>query len=89
MIPVTDYLSKKEVPKSARMEFIEQALALIDIDGFEDAVYKAIRAACYDKDELLYVAQQLDDSSKSWMRDYAKSIYKEIGDKCKRQIVPT
>jgi len=78
---IIEELSKNVASKSERMEFIEESLSYITTDGFEDAVYKALRAACYDKDELLYVAQQLEASSKNWMKDYAKSIYVEIGDK--------
>jgi hypothetical protein len=75
---IIEELSKNTSSKSARMEFTEEALSYIMVDGFEDKVYKAIHSACYDKDELLYLAQQLEDSSKSWMKDYAKSIYNEI-----------
>jgi len=46
---IIEELSKKAASKSARMEFIEEALSYVATEGFEDTVFKAIRAACYDK----------------------------------------
>lgn len=75
---VKEELEKGKASKVARKEFIDDALSNIDND-FDSVILDAIYAACYEKDELLYFAGEIENSQTST----ALSIYKELSEKDK------
>ena len=67
---------KKEASKESRKEFIDEALSYINSD-FDYRIMDVIYAACYDKDELYYFAENIRSNSP----EMAMKIYKQLSEK--------
>ena len=73
---IINELEKKEASKESRKEFIDEALSYINSD-FDYRIMDVIYAACYDKDELYYFAENIRSNSP----EMAMKIYKQLSEK--------
>ncbi len=73
---IKEELEKGKAIKKIREEFINDALTYIDTD-FGCEILDTIHAACYDKNELRFLAEEIQDSHAY----KAMRIYKELADR--------
>lgn len=84
LFEIKEELERKQASKKSRREFIDESLSYLigsDSTGFENELFNTLQAACYDENELRYLAENLEDSDSSWISGYAMQIYKNINDK--------
>ncbi len=84
LFDIKEELEKKQASKTSRKEFIDEGLSYLTgngSNGFENEIFDALQAACYEEDELRYLAENLEDSGSPWISGYAMQLYKNINDK--------
>lgn len=78
---IDELAKKKNISWECRRNIVDSMLKQLYLgnSGFDDALIDSCEALCHSKEENLYLADRISESSKSYYRKYAASIYAKYG----------
>lgn len=78
-------LNGKLVEEKLRRALLDEVLPFIISGnaGFDDMLYDLAYSACYNNEDLRFLAQSFEAMNSDWPNDHARRIYRKLGDRDK------